>query len=122
MKEPVVAAVSKTLGQNLVITTTSAFSAGFLLEKLDIWQHLVLFKAAQKDGPRHKVALHGVPIADFNTLEGMALVIDEIQTFNTGLKPIGTLYWDWPNLTKSELKNACSTKIKGKTPGPDSIA
>ena len=29
--------------------------------------------------------------------------------------------WDWPNLTESELKNACSTKIKGRTPGPDSI-
>jgi hypothetical protein len=29
--------------------------------------------------------------------------------------------WDWPNLTRSELKNVCSAKIKGRTPGPDSI-
>ncbi|KAJ8063433.1 hypothetical protein OCU04_008652 [Sclerotinia nivalis] len=29
--------------------------------------------------------------------------------------------WDWPKLTESELFNACSTKIKGKTPGPDGI-
>jgi hypothetical protein len=29
--------------------------------------------------------------------------------------------WDWPNLTESELKNACSAKVKGRTPGPDSI-
>ena len=93
IREPVVAAVTKTLGQNLVITTTSAFSADFLQEKLDIWQHLVPFKTAQKDQPWHKVVLHGVPTADFNTPEGMALVIDEIQTFNKGLKPIGTPYW-----------------------------
>ena len=100
IREPVVAAVSKTLGQNLVVTTTSAFSADFLLEKLDIWQHLVPFKAAQKDVPWHKVALHGVPIADFNTPDGMALVIDEIRTFNKGLKPIGTPYW----LTSAEKR------------------
>lgn len=29
--------------------------------------------------------------------------------------------WDWPELTKVELRNACSAKIKGKTPGPDGI-
>jgi hypothetical protein len=100
IREPVVAAVSKTLGQNLVVITTSAFSANFLLEKQDIWQHLVPFKVAQKDEPWHKVALHGVPIADFNTSEGMALVSDEIQTFNKGLKPIGTPYW----LTSAEKR------------------
>jgi hypothetical protein len=59
IREPVVAAVSKALGQKLVVITTSAFSANFLLEKQDVWQHLVPFKAAQKDDPWHKVALHG---------------------------------------------------------------
>jgi ribonuclease HI len=29
--------------------------------------------------------------------------------------------WQWPYLTKRELKEACSTKIKSKSPGPDSI-
>jgi ribonuclease HI len=29
--------------------------------------------------------------------------------------------WNWSILTTSELENACSAKIKGKTPGPDSI-
>ena len=31
------------------------------------------------------------------------------------------LSWDWPILSAIELKNACTTKIKGKTPGPDLI-
>ena len=30
--------------------------------------------------------------------------------------------WNWSVLTTSELENACSAKIKGKTPGPDSIS
>src|ERR1700733_1265967 len=29
--------------------------------------------------------------------------------------------WNWSVLTTSELENACSAKIKGKTPGLDSI-
>jgi hypothetical protein len=29
--------------------------------------------------------------------------------------------WKWPVLDETELFNACSTKIKGKTPGPDLI-
>jgi hypothetical protein len=29
--------------------------------------------------------------------------------------------WIWPNLTRVELEKACTSKIKGKTPGPDLI-
>ena len=29
--------------------------------------------------------------------------------------------WDWPALEPSELRNACITKLKGTTPGPDLI-
>jgi hypothetical protein len=31
-------------------------------------------------------------------------------------------HWQWPTLSKIELANACSAKIKGKTPGPDGIS
>jgi hypothetical protein len=90
---PVVASVSRSLNQNIVVTTTSAFSADFLLEKQSVWEQVIAFKAAQKDEAWHKVAIHGIPTADFNTPEGMALVIEEIVTFNKGLNPIGTPYW-----------------------------
>ena len=29
--------------------------------------------------------------------------------------------WKWPKLAKVELKEVCTSKIKGKTPGPDLI-
>jgi hypothetical protein len=92
IEAPVVASVSRSLSQNIVVTTTSAFSADFLLEKQSIWEQVIAFKAAQKDEAWHKVAIHGIPTADFNTPEGMALVIEEIVTFNKGLNPIGTPY------------------------------
>ena len=74
--------MSRSLGQNIVVTTTSFFSANFLLEKQLIWEHIIPFKTAQKDEPWHKVVLHGISTADFNTPDGMALVIKEIKTFN----------------------------------------
>ena len=49
VKGPVVATVSKTLGQNIVVTTTDSFSADFLLEKRSIWEHIYPFLTAQKD-------------------------------------------------------------------------
>jgi hypothetical protein len=97
---PVVATITKSLGQNLVVSTTSQFSAAYLLEKQTIWEHLIAFKSAQIDEPWHKVVLHGLPIADFNTPTGMELVVDEIKTFNKGLSPIGTPYW----LTSAEKR------------------
>ena len=93
VKGPVVNMVTKSLGHNLVVSTTSQFSADYLLENQSIWEHLVSFRKAQKDEPWHKVVIHGVPVADFNTPSGMELVIDEIKTFNKGLTPIGTPYW-----------------------------
>jgi hypothetical protein len=97
VKGPVVATVSKTLSQkNIVITTTSTFSADFLLENRSIWEHVIAFQSAQKDEPWHKVVLHGVPITDFNTPTGMDLVVEEITTFNKDLVPIGTPYWLTP--------------------------
>jgi hypothetical protein len=93
VKGPVVNTVTKSLGHNLVVSTSSQFSADYLLENQPIWEHLVSFRKAQKDEPWHKVVLHGVLIADFDTPSGMELVIDEVRTFNKGLNPIGTPYW-----------------------------
>ena len=44
--------------------------------------------------------LHGILTTDFGTLEGLALIKDEITTFNKGLQPIGSPYW----LTNSQKR------------------
>ena len=44
VKGPVVNTISKTLGENLVITTTIVYSAAFLVEKQSIWQGLIQFQ------------------------------------------------------------------------------
>ena len=53
-----------------------------------------------KDEPWNKVVLHSILIEDFDTPEGIDLVLNEIKTFNKGLNPIGTPYW----LTSAEKR------------------
>jgi hypothetical protein len=63
-----------------------------MLEKQSIWQHTISFKSAQTDEPWHKVVLNGILITDFDTPNGIELIISEITTFNKGFTPIRTLY------------------------------
>lgn len=90
---PVVATVTRSISQNIVVTTTPGFSASFLLEKKAIWEHIAPHKSAQVDTPWFKVVAHGIPIHEFDNSTGMQLVVDEIKTFNQGFTPIGTPYW-----------------------------
>jgi hypothetical protein len=108
VKGPVVNTVSRTQNQNIVVTTTPSFSADYLLEKKEIWQSILPFKSAQKDESWHKVAIHGIPTRDFNTPNGMQLIVDEITTFNQGFKPIGTPYW---LTTEAKRKNQLAGSV-----------
>jgi hypothetical protein len=108
VKGPVINTVSRTQNQNIVVTTTPTFSADYLLEKKDIWQSILPFKSAQKDESWHKVAIHGIPTRDFNTPNGMQLVVDEITTFNQGYKPIGIPYW---LTTEAKRKNQLAGSV-----------
>ena len=59
---------------------------------------LPLLTAIKRGNPWYKVAIHGIPIREFDTEEGLAskLVAEEISIFNKGLTPIGRSYWATP--------------------------
>ena len=77
---------------NIVVATTDAFNADYLLDKKSIWEGIIPFKKAQKPQEWFKVVVYSIPIFDFNNPEGMGLIIEEIKTFNKGLTPVGTPY------------------------------
>jgi hypothetical protein len=54
---------------------------------------LPLVISLKKGEPWYKVVIHGLPLREFDTEEGMDLVVSEIKTFNKGLEPIGRPYW-----------------------------
>jgi hypothetical protein len=96
---PVVASVTSSKRENIVLTTTPAFTAKYLLEKVDIWQHITQFKEALPIQPWFKVAIHNVPTS-FHTNESLSILKEEIPTFNKGLEIVGNPYW----LTREEKR------------------
>lgn len=99
-KGPVVAGVALTRGNNIAITTTENYTAKFLLEKKDIWKHIINSDNMELENKWFKVAIHGIPTIDFNVPEGMEMIKSEIATFNRGLAPVGTPFW----LTNAEKR------------------
>ncbi|KAI0994262.1 hypothetical protein K3495_g13920 [Podosphaera aphanis] len=93
---PVVATVSQTRKENIALTTTGPYSADFLLEKVDIWKNIAPHQLAMKDEPWYKVIIHGIPTTEFETIEDLSTISEEISTFNSGLKVIGQPYWITP--------------------------
>ena len=100
LKDPVVASITTSRNNNLVITTTPQFTADYMLEKEHIWKNAVTYKEARRDQSWYKIVMHGIPLQDFNHDEGMDLVVTEITTFNEGLTPVGRPYW----LTSSDKR------------------
>src|ERR1700709_2094088 len=99
----VISTVSLSIRGNIVVNTTPEFNSEFLLQNETIIKGVFPFLTSLKKGESwYKVAIHGIPIRDFNTEEGMDLIISEIKTFNKGLSPIGRLYW----ATKKEYRDS----------------
>ena len=99
----VVSIVSLSIRGNIVVNTTPEFNSEFLLQNETIIKGVFPFLTSLKKGESwYKVAIHGIPIRDFNTEEGMDLIISEIKTFNKGLSPIGRPYW----ATKKEYRDS----------------
>jgi hypothetical protein len=83
---PVVNTLSLSLSKNLIITTTENFSARFMLDHINVWRELITFREAKEDILYHQVIVHGIPIADYNTENGMEDLTEEIYTYNSHLK------------------------------------
>jgi hypothetical protein len=103
IEKPVISTVSLSTKGNIIVYTTPDFNSDFLIEKKAIIKGVLpLITDLQKGEPWYKVIIHNLPIQEFNTTEGMDLVISEIKTFNKGLNPIGRPYW----LTSLEVRNS----------------
>jgi hypothetical protein len=90
---PVVATIARSRTGNIVVTATSTFTADYILETEDIWRDILPYTGAHKPQSWYKVVIDAIPTADFDHPQGMALIIDEIKTFNKGFTPVGLPYW-----------------------------
>ena len=106
VKSPVIVSVTLSFKKNLILTTTPAFNAEYLLENKKIWDNLLAFEQALPNTPWYKVAIHGIP----TNLDNLEILKSEISTFNNGLKVVGEPYWLSPESNR-RVKQAGSICI-----------
>jgi hypothetical protein len=107
--------------------------------KIDHWNQFLtkedprsIFKAMAYTKDVQAQPIPGITDLSTNTIK--TDFSDKCQAFRTALFPepptapevdlsdyTASPSWDWPFLSTIELKNACTTQLKGKTPGPDLI-
>jgi hypothetical protein len=92
VSSPVIASVTPSKRENIVLTTTPSFTAKYLLENIQIWRDITHFKTALPIQPWYKVAVHNIPTS-FSTNESLAILKSEIATFNKGFQIVGNPYW-----------------------------
>ena len=86
--ELVIAAITKSIKQqNIVLTTTSKYSADYLFQHENVWQNCFEYTSLLKDKAWFKVVAHGIPTDIFNFSKGLDLLKQEIITYN-GIQPI----------------------------------
>jgi hypothetical protein len=83
---PVVARVEKSVRGNIVVTTTSKYSADTLLAKVDSWKGAFqgfAVKSVEKPTTWIKLVAHGVPVRPFTAIDnGLKLFSGECKVFN----------------------------------------
>ena len=86
---PVIASVTRSrAGFSIVLTTMSEYNADFLLEKQQIWEEIFSqnIKFVEKNIKWHKIVVHEVPILSFSSSDGLSILRNEIEIFNSDLK------------------------------------
>ena len=80
---------------NLILTTSDDFIAQDLLKNERILRELIQYKTAKGDKEQAKVVVHGVPLQDVREDSRLAIIKEEIKTFNKSLnlKLAGNVHW-----------------------------
>jgi hypothetical protein len=91
-----VATVTKSFtGLSIIVTTMPGYTADFLMQKKAVWGDLVnkIARKVEKDIHWSRIVIHGVPIEPFSTDEGLHLLKEEIETYNSQLKLMKKPSW-----------------------------
>src|SRR5437016_4433785 len=73
----------------------SEYNADFLLEKQQIWKEIFSqnIRYIEKSTKWYKIVVHEVPILPFSSSDGLFVLKNEIETFNSDLKLLRNPNW-----------------------------
>ena len=113
-------------GNSIVVTAAEGNTAEDLLQHKAIWGAQLNLIQIRKNNKWHKMVLHKLPTAVFNTEEGLEMLQEEVELFNKGLKLVTKPVWlstaeNRQNkmhssaiiafATQEELQNALRTRV-----------
>src|SRR5881394_2148209 len=106
---PVIASVTRSrAGFSIVLTTMSEYNADFLLEKQQIWEEIFSqnIKSVEKNTKWHKIVVHEMPILSFSASDGLSILRNEIEIFNSDLKLLRDSNWLSSEENRQEKRHA----------------
>src|SRR6266487_2949919 len=89
--QPTIAIITKSQSnQSIVITTMPNFLVKYLVEKKEVWKNIIPHQKVYTDEKWVKIVVYIVLIRLFSTDDGLYLLGQEIETFNSGMKLMKT--------------------------------
>src|SRR6266487_3949285 len=89
--QPTIIMVTKSQSnQSIVITTMPNFLVKYLVEKKEVWKNIIPHQKVYTDEKWVKIVVYIVLIRLFSTDDGLYLLGQEIETFNSGMKLMKT--------------------------------
>ena len=78
---------------NLVVQLANREARDFAYQSIEVLRKAIGFRKVLEDDSCYKVVIHGVSTEDFDVDNGLALIREEIETHNSGLRLTGDPIW-----------------------------
>jgi hypothetical protein len=78
---------------NLIVQLSGREARDFAYQLIEALKKVISFRKILEDDSGFKVVVHRVSTEDLNVKHGVASIREEIETYNSGLKPTSDLTW-----------------------------
>ena len=91
---------------NLIVQLSGREAKDFAYQSIEALRKAIGFRKVLDDDSCYKVVIHGVSTEDFDVENGLASIREEIETYNSGLKPISDPIWLTNQTKRREVQGA----------------
>jgi hypothetical protein len=91
---------------NLIVQLSGREARNFAYQSMEALRIAIGFRKVLDDDSCYKVVIHGVSTEDFDVDNGLASIREEIETYNSGLKPTSDPIWLTSQTKRREVQGA----------------
>jgi hypothetical protein len=91
---------------NLIVQLSGKEARDFAYQSIEALRKAIGFQKVLDDDSCYKVVIHGVSTEDFDVENGLASIREEIETYNSGLKPTSDPIWLTSQTKRREVQGA----------------